>query len=130
MRQPKYSSMAPQAFSFSAIIWARVWLSAVSDTDRLIGVGGGRLVSASSSLLVFSSSMIFGGMKAVLRLRLSSGFSRGLDTTATGAGLDRASWFFRASFLLNMRSCQKLRNGAMPVPGPTMMIGILGSSGR
>ena len=29
-----------------------------------------------------------------------------------------------------MRSCRKARNGAMPVPGPIMMIGIDGSAGR
>lgn len=44
--------------------------------------------------------------------------------------LGRESWDLRDSFFLYIRSCQKLRNGARPVPGPTMMTGVRGSSGK
>ena len=39
------------------------------------------------------------------------------------------SCILRASFLANILSCQKERKGAMPVPGPTMIIGVRGVSG-
>ncbi len=49
--------------------------------------------------------------------------------TLVGRLLGMLSWILRASFFTYMRSCQNDLNGAIPVPGPTMMMGTRGSLG-